>query len=110
MALQLQVSVTDVEWDELKVYDTVICTSSISSGKHFFKPALPEKLAVTVEGSESEIARSLVRDFWTAIEYGRVPELLVRLRNRGHRLIARWDEQILLETFGNQRTWSLISG
>jgi len=99
-----------VEWDELKAHNTVKCTSYISSGKHFFKPALPEKLAVTVEGSESEIARSLVRDFWTAIEYGRVPELLVRLRNRGHRLIARWDEQILLETFGNQRTWGSISG
>jgi len=87
LAFQLQVSFTNVEWDELKAHNTVKCTSYISSGKHFFKPALPEKPAVTVEGSESEIARSLVRDFWTAIEYGRVPELLVRLRNRGHRLI-----------------------
>ena len=48
--------------------NTVICTSY--SGKHFFKPALPEKPAGTVGGSESEIAGSLVRDFWTAIEYG----------------------------------------
>jgi len=60
----------------VKVHDTVICTgtSYISSGKLFFKPAFPEKPAGTVRGIESEIAGSLVRDFWTAIEYGRVPE------------------------------------
>jgi len=27
LALQLQVSFTNVEWDELKVNDTIICTS-----------------------------------------------------------------------------------
>jgi len=102
LTLQSQVSFANVAWDELKVHDTVICTS----GKHFFKPALPEKPAGTVEGSESEIAASLVRDFWKAIVYGRVPEFLGRLRNRGHRLIARWGEEILLETSGNRRTWS----
>ena len=85
-------SFTNVEWDELKVNDTIIYTSYISSGKLFFKPALPEKLAGTVGGSESEIAGSLVRDFWTGIEYGRVLEFLGRLRNRGHRLIARWGD------------------
>jgi len=69
-ALQSQVSFTNVEWDELNVHDTVICTSYISSGKLFFKPALPEKPAGKVGGSESEITVSLVRDFWTAIEYG----------------------------------------
>ena len=109
-ALQSQVSFTNVEWDELKVNDTIICTSYFSSGKLFFKPALPEKPAGTVGGSESEIAGSLVRDFWTAIEYGGVPEFLGRLRNRGHRLIARWGEEILLETSGNQKMWSSISG
>ena len=98
MALQSQVSFTNVEWDELKVNDTIICTSYISSGKLFFKPALPEKPVGTVGGSKSEIAGSLMRDFWTAIAYGRVPEFLGRLRNRGHRLIARWAEEILLET------------
>ena len=110
LALQSQVSFTNVEWDELNVHDIVICTSSISPGRHFFKPALPEKRAGTVGGSESEIAGSLIRDFLTAIEYGGVPNFLGRLRNRGHRLIARWDEEILLETSGNQRTWSSISG
>jgi len=110
LALQSHASFTNVEWDELKVHDTIICTSYISSGKLFFKPALPEKLAGTVGGSESEIAGSLVRDFWTDIECGGVPEFLGRLRNRGHRLIAKWGEEILLGTSGNQKKWSSISG
>jgi len=109
LALQLQVSFTNVEWDELKVNKTITCTSYISSGKHFFKHAPPEKPAGTVGGSELAIAGSLVRDFWTAIEYGRVPEFFIRLRNRGHRLIARWGKETLLETFNNQRTLSSIS-
>jgi len=89
LELQSQVSFNNAEWDELKVHDTVICTSCISSGKLFFKPALPEKPAGTVGESESEIAGSLVRDFWTAKEYGGVPKFVGRLRNRGRRLIAR---------------------
>ena len=56
-------------------------------------------------GGESEIAESLLQDFWTAIEYDAVTEFLSRLRNRGHRLIARWGEEILLETSGNQKMW-----
>ena len=80
LALQSQVSFTNVEWDELKVNDTIICTSYINSGKLFTKPALPGKPAGTVEGSESEIAGSLVRDFWTATENGGVPEFLGRLQ------------------------------
>ena len=48
LALQSQVSFINVGWDELKVNDTIICTSYISSGKLFFKPALPEKPAGTV--------------------------------------------------------------
>jgi len=92
------------------MYDAVICTSYNISGKLFFKPALPEKPAGTEGGSESEIAGSLVQDFWTAIKYGGVPEFLGRFRNRGHRLIARWGEEILLKTSGNQKTWSSISG
>ena len=110
LALQSVVSFTNVKWDKLKVNDTIICTTYISSGKLFFKPALPEKPAGTVGGSESEIAGSLVQDFWTTIEYGGVPEFLGMLRNRGHRLIARWGEEILLETSGNQKTRSSISG
>jgi len=59
-----------------------------------------------VGGSEG----SLLQDFWTAIEYGGVPEFLGRPRNRGHRLIARWGEEILLETSCNQKVWSSILG
>ena len=57
-------------------------------------------------------AGSLVQDFWIAIEYGAVLEFLVRLGtlNRGHRLTARWGEEILLETSGIQRTRSSILG
>jgi len=110
LALQSQVSFTNAEWDEMEVHDTVICTSYVSSGKLFFKPALPEKPAGTAEGSESEIAGSLVRNFWTTIEYSGVLKFLGMLRNRGHRLIARWGEEILLETSGNQKTRSSISG
>ena len=61
-------------------------------------------------GGESEIAESLLQDFWTAIEYDAVTEFLSRLRNRGHRLIARCGEEILLENSDNQRTWSSTSG
>ena len=58
------------------MYDAVVCTSYNISGKLFFKPALPEKPAGTEGGSESEIAGSLVRDFWTTIEYGKVAGIL----------------------------------
>jgi len=73
-----------VEWDELKVHDIVICTSYISSDKNFFKPALLKKTAGTVGGSESAIAGSLVGDFWTNIQYGRVPEFLGQQRSQAH--------------------------
>ena len=39
-----------------------------------------------------------------------MPEFLGRLRNKGHRLIARWGEEILLENSDDQKTWSSISG
>jgi len=64
----------------------------------------------TVGGGELEIAASLVRDFWAAIEYGGVPEFLSRPRNRCHRLMTRWGEKIFLEASGNQRTWSSTLG
>jgi len=41
LALQLQVSFTNMEWDEFKVHDTVICTSYISSGS--FSSNLPSQ-------------------------------------------------------------------
>jgi len=109
LALQLQISFTNKEWNELKVNEKVIQNSYIISGKHFFKPALSEKPAGTVGGGESEIAGSLVRDFWAAIEYSAVPEFLSRHVNRGHRVISRLGEEILLEASGQQITWSSIS-
>jgi len=68
LALQLQVSFTNAEWDKLKVDETE--NRYIISGKHFLKPALSEKPAGTVEKGESEIAGSLVQDFCAGIEYG----------------------------------------
>jgi len=32
---------------------------------------------------------SLTRDFWSAVEYGGVPEFLSRLKARGHALMAK---------------------
>ena len=73
LALQLQVSFTNAEWNELKEHDKVISNSYIFSGKHIFELTLSEKPAWTVGGGEKKIAASLVRDFWAAIEYGGVP-------------------------------------
>jgi len=38
-----------------------------------------------------------------------MPDFLIRLRNRGHRLIARWIEEIPLIASSKQRVWSSIS-
>jgi len=62
LALQSQVSFTNAEWDEMEVHDTVICTSYVSSGKLFFKPALPEK----PEGQRKEVNQRLL-DHWYEI-------------------------------------------
>jgi len=37
---------------------------------------------------------SLVRDFWSAVEYGGIPEVLIRLKARGHTLMAKWGQDI----------------
>jgi len=39
---------------------------------------------------------SLLRDFWSAVEYGGIPEYFGRLKARGHALMAKWDQDILL--------------
>jgi len=95
-ALQSKVSCNNVEWDELKVHDTVICTRYTSSG------TCPPRETSRDSGRRS-ISDCWVRDFWTAIEYGGVSEFLGMLRNRGHRLIARWGEEILLEPSANRK-------
>jgi len=40
---------------------------------------------------------SLVRDFWSAVEYGGIPEFLGRLKARGYALMAKWGQDVLLE-------------
>jgi len=40
---------------------------------------------------------SLVRDFWALLEYGNISESLSRLKARGHALILKWGQDILLE-------------
>ena len=52
---------------------------------------------------------SLVRDFWSAVEYGGIPEFLGRLRARGHALMAKWGQDILLGKNGKQRDFSSLS-
>jgi len=52
---------------------------------------------------------SLVRDFWSAVEYGGIPEFLSRLKARGHTLMAKWGQYILLKKNGKQKDLSSLS-
>jgi len=52
---------------------------------------------------------SLVRDFWSSVEYGGIPEFLGRLKARGHAPITKWGQDILLGKNGKQRDFSSIS-
>ena len=52
---------------------------------------------------------SLVRDFWSAVEYGGIPEFLGRFEARGHALMAKWGQDVLLEKNGKQRDLSSLS-
>ena len=52
---------------------------------------------------------SLVRDFLSAVEYGGIPEFLGRLKARGHALMARWGQEILLEKNGKPKDLSSLS-
>jgi len=52
---------------------------------------------------------SLVRDFWSAVEYGGIPEFFGRLKARGHALMAKWGQDVLLEKNGKQRDFSSLS-
>jgi len=46
---------------------------------------------------------SLVRDFWSAVEYGGIAEFPGRLKARGHALMAEWDQDVLLGRNGKQK-------
>ena len=52
---------------------------------------------------------SLVRDFWSAVEYGGIPEFLGRLKARGHALMAKWGQDIKLGKNGKQKDLSSLS-
>ena len=62
LAMQSQVSFTNMEWDDLQVHDAVIRTSYISSRKIFFKPALPD----SQQGQWQEANQRLL-DHWYEI-------------------------------------------
>jgi len=49
-----------------------------------------------------------VRDFWLALEYDIIPELLSRLKVRGHALMAKWSQNILLGKNATQKRSHLI--
>jgi len=51
---------------------------------------------------------SLVRDFWSAVEYGGIPEILGRLTARGHALMAKWGQDVLLGKNGKQKRFQFI--
>jgi len=46
---------------------------------------------------------SLVRDSWSAVELGGIPEFLGRLKARRHALMAKWGQDILLEKMENKK-------
>jgi len=52
---------------------------------------------------------SLVQDCWSAVEFGGTPEFLGRLKARGHALMARWGQDVLLGKNGKQRDCSSLS-
>jgi len=52
---------------------------------------------------------SLVRDFWSAVQYGGIPEFLNRLKGRRQALMAKWGQDILLKTKGKQKDLSSLS-
>jgi len=54
-------------------------------------------------------SRSLVPDLCSALEKGGIPEFLSRLNTRGHALMAKWGQEILLETDRKQKDLSLLS-
>jgi len=52
---------------------------------------------------------SLVRDFWSAVEFGGIPEFLGRLKARGYAQMAKWGQDVLLEKNGKQTDFSSLS-
>jgi len=49
-----------------------------------------------------------VQDFFSAVEYGGIPEFLGRIKARGHALMAKWGQDILLGKNGKQKDFVII--
>jgi len=56
-----------------------------------------------VEDTPRELPWIEVRDFWSAVEYGGIPEFLGRLKTRGHALTGKLGQDILPGKNGKQR-------
>ena len=85
----------------------IIYKSCIRVGDGIFKH-VPEKRPLGQPGGASGIAGGLVRKFWAAVDHREVPNFLNKLKSRGHMLIARWGEEMLLGEHGKQKSPWLI--
>ena len=87
-----------VAWAMCEGWWTEARNADVRIGMH----ARGTKQRELVEDTPQELPRiesgSLVRDFWSAVafEYGGIPEFLGRLKARGHALMAKWGQDILL--------------
>ena len=112
LALQTKVCFTNDEWNKLTVPNTIIPKSPIRVGDRLFKPVLEKRLPGQLGGA-SGIAgvSSVVHEFWAASDRREMPHFLDKLKRRGHRLIARWGEEMLLGEHGKQKSpWLIPEG
>ena len=79
--------------------DTIIYKSRIRVGDRLFKLVLEKRLPGQLGGT-SGTAGVLVHAFWAALDRREMPHFLDKLKSRGHRLIARWGEEMLLGEHG----------
>jgi len=100
---------TTVVWAMCKGWWTEARNADERSGMH----SRGTKQRELVEDTPWELpwieSGSLVRDFWSAVGYGSIPEFLGRLKARGHALMAKWGQDILLGKNGKRRDFSSIS-
>ena len=98
---------TNDKWNKLKVPDTIIYKSRIKVGDRLFKPVPEERLPGQLGGA-SGIAGVLVHEIWAALGRREMPHFLDKLKRRGHRILARWGEEMLLGEHGKQKSPWLI--
>jgi len=95
LALNTKAYFTNDERNNLKVPDTIIYKTRTKVGDCLFK-LVPEERLPGQLGGASGIAGVLVHEFWAALDRREMPHFLEKLKRRGHRLIARWGEEMLL--------------